>query len=290
MTPRPDTRLPDAGQWRPSHRWLIARRLVQAGVLGLFLIGPLTGWWLVKGTLASSLTLGKLPLTDPFILLQSLLAGHRPQAAAVIGAGIVALCYALIHGRAYCAWVCPVNAATDGAAWLRRRLGLTDRPLRLSRHARLWVLIGCLAASALTGTIAWEAVNPITATYRGLIFGGFGLAALAMGSVFLIDLIAGERSWCGHLCPVGAFYGLLGRASMIGLAAPRRDACDDCGRCYRACPEPHVLPPVLGKTGPIGITSVALPDCTACGRCIDVCPQAVFAFRLSPSTIWKLRE
>jgi ferredoxin-type protein NapH len=262
------------------HRWLIARRLTQALVLALFLIGPLTGWWLVKGTLASSLTLGTLPLTDPFILLQSLLAGHRPQAAALAGAAIVAACYALAHGRAYCAWVCPLNAVTDGAGWLRRRLGLTDRPLRLSRQTRLWVLMGCLLASGLTGTIAWEAVNPITAIYRGLIFGALSTAGLAMGAVFLIDLAAGERSWCGHLCPVGAFYGLLGRFSLLGLAAPRREDCDDCGRCYRVCPEPHVLPPVLGKTGLAFDRALASSDCTACGRCIDVCPQAVFDFGL----------
>ncbi|WP_413891310.1 4Fe-4S binding protein [Candidatus Aalborgicola defluviihabitans] len=27
------------------------------------------------------------------------------------------------------------------------------------------------------------------------------------------------RGWCGHLCPVGAFYGVLGRGALM-LSAP----------------------------------------------------------------------
>ncbi|HLN25538.1 MAG TPA: quinol dehydrogenase ferredoxin subunit NapH [Patescibacteria group bacterium] len=261
-------------------RWLLARRLCQLGLLGLFLTGPLTGWWVVKGTLASSVTLGRLPLTDPLILLQSLLAGHRPERAALVGAGIVAAFYALLRGRLYCSWVCPLNMVTDAAGWLRLRLGLTERSLLLSRRARLWVLGGCLAVSAVSGTIAWEAVNPVTMLHRALVFGALPTAGLVAGLVFLLDLTAGARSWCGHLCPVGAFYGLLGRFSLIKISAARRAACDDCGDCYRVCPEPQVLTPALrGAARGIGPV-VASSDCTACGRCLDVCPHDVFAFGL----------
>jgi ferredoxin-type protein NapH len=35
--------------------------------------------WIVKGNLAYSLTLDTLPLTDPYVLLQSLLAGNWPE-------------------------------------------------------------------------------------------------------------------------------------------------------------------------------------------------------------------
>ena len=33
---------------------------------------------------------------------------------------------------------------------------------------------------------------------------------IAAKSVFFFDLFVSRRGWCGHLCPVGAFYGLLG--------------------------------------------------------------------------------
>ncbi len=59
----------DKGWWR-AHQWLVERRVVQVSILALFLSGPLAGLWIVKGNLASSMTLGVLPLTDPFVLAQ----------------------------------------------------------------------------------------------------------------------------------------------------------------------------------------------------------------------------
>jgi len=253
-----------------QNRWLLARRVSQFGILGLFFAGVL------KGTLASSRLLDKIPFTDPFILLQSLAARHWPEGLALTGAGILALAYALFGGRLYCAWVCPVNLLTDLALFLRRKLGLTEKTLLLSRRTRLWVLAAVLAVSAITGTVAWEAVNPITGLYRALLFGGsFGLMAGA--AVFLLDLAAGARTWCGHLCPVGAFYGLLGRFSLLKISALNRRACDDCGDCYRVCPEPHLLTPALRGASRGIAPLIASADCTVCGRCIDVCRKDVFA-------------
>lgn len=252
------------------NRWLLARRLFQALVLGLFFTG------LMKGTLASSRLLDVVPFTDPFILLQSLMARHWPEGLALTGAAILAAIYVPFGGRLYCGWVCPINMLTDLALFLRRKLDLNGRSLLLSRRVRLWVLAVVLVVSAATGTIAWEYVNPITMLHRGLMFGG-GLGFLLAGAVFLLDMSAGSRTWCGHLCPVGAFYGLLGRFSVLKISALRRSACDDCGDCYRVCPEPHLLTPALrGESRGIG-PLIASADCTICGRCIDVCSQDVFA-------------
>ncbi|MBF0372964.1 MAG: quinol dehydrogenase ferredoxin subunit NapH [Alphaproteobacteria bacterium] len=257
-------------------KWLIARRLSQALFVALFLAGPLAGLWVVEGTLASSLTLGVLPLTDPLILLQSLLARHWPEATALLGAAIVVAGYLLVGGRAYCSWVCPLNPVTDAAHWLREKLGLRES-VTISPRLRLWVLAGALAASALFGTLAWELVNPVTITHRALVFGGGVMWMVAVG-VFVFDLAIARRGWCGHLCPVGAAYGLIGKGSLLRVSAVRREACDDCMDCYAVCPEPRVLAPALrGKAkgfGPVILSG----DCTNCGRCIDVCPQDVFGF------------
>ena len=58
--------------WLAAHKWLLARRCSQLGILALFLLGPLAGVWIVKGNLSYSLTLNTLPLTDPYVFLQSL--------------------------------------------------------------------------------------------------------------------------------------------------------------------------------------------------------------------------
>jgi len=49
---------------------------------------------------------------------------------------------------------------------------------------------------------------------RGIIF-GFGSGVAVVLAVFLFDLFGVKNGWCGHLCPLGASYSLLGKASLI---------------------------------------------------------------------------
>ena len=261
--------------WLAAHQWLLARRAAQLAVLALFLAGPWLGWWIVKGNLNYSLTLGVLPLADPYVLLQSLVAGHSPERNALIGAAVILIAYFVVGGRTYCAWVCPVNVVTDAAHWLRARLDV--RGARISRSTRYWILAMTLALALITGTIAWELVNPVSMLHRGIIF-GIGAGWFIIVAVFLLDLFVAERAWCGHLCPVGAFYSAVGRFSPLRIVAVRREQCNDCADCYAVCPEPLVIKPALKGTDD-GIGPVILsPHCTNCGRCIDVCSKHVFAF------------
>ena len=259
--------------WLGAHKYLLLRRASQLFFLVLFLLGPWFGIWVVQGTLAGSLTLGVLPLTDPFVFLQSLIAGHWPELTAAIGAVIVLVAYALIGGRVFCSWVCPINPVTDGAHWLHRKLGL-HKGWQPKRGTRLWIMATVLIVSGVTGTIAWELVNPITMLHRGLIFGmGFVWAMIA--AIFLFDLLVSRHGWCGHICPVGAFYGLVGHKAILRVSAANRAACDDCMDCYAVCPENHVISPALKRQDTPLILS---PDCTNCGRCVDICAEDVFTF------------
>ncbi len=267
---------PDRRSWLAANKWLLLRRFSQFGILALFLVGPMGGPWIIKGTLASSLVLGTVPLTDPLLLLQSLAARHWPETTALLGAFIVVATYAVVGGRTYCSWVCPINPLTDAAHWLHVRLGL-PKGWQPGRHLRLALLAMALAVSALTGTVAWEFVNPVTLLYRGLLF-GMGLAWAAVLAVFLFDLAISRRGWCSQLCPVGAFYGLVGAASLVRVSARHRERCDDCMDCFAVCPEAHVITPALrGAAQGIGPVIVS-GDCTNCGRCIDVCDMHVFTF------------
>lgn len=98
----PAPRCARGSPWR-RHRWLLARRACQLLILGLFLLGPWAGIWLARGNLASSRWFGVLPLTDPFVALQALLAGHGLATGAMCGAALVAVGYAALGGRSYCA-------------------------------------------------------------------------------------------------------------------------------------------------------------------------------------------
>lgn len=259
-----------------AHKWLLLRRASQLGILALFLAGPWFGVWIVKGNLSYSYTLDMLPLTDPFMLLQSLLAGHRPETLALVGVAIVVAFYVLVGGRAFCSWVCPMNIVTDLAGWLRERLGIKGGA-HVSRDTRFWILGLALLLALATGTLVWELANPVSMLQRGLFF-GMGFAWLAVAGIFLLDLFVMNRGWCGHLCPVGAFYSLLGRRSPLRVSASGRSACNDCNDCFVVCPEPVVIRAPL-KLGDQGVGPVIRSSqCTNCGRCIDVCAKDVFAF------------
>ena len=226
------------------------------------------------------MTLGILPLTDPLLLTQSMLTGSWPTLSGLIGALLVLVLYALIGGRVFCSWVCPRwSLVTDLAAWTHRRRFALRSSGRLSRNLRWWLLGLVLLLPLATGVMVWEYINPVSMLHRGIIFGiGWGWTVIL--AVFLYDLFIVRRGWCGHLCPVGACYALIGVKAPVHFAATHRERCDDCMDCFDICPEPQVIKPALQGAasghGPV-VTGI---DCTKCGRCADVCSKDVFVLAL----------
>jgi ferredoxin-type protein NapH len=134
------------------------------------------------------------------------------------------------------------------------------------------VLILALVLSALTGVAAFDWVSPIGIMHRELLF-GLGLGWTAVLGVFLFDLLVLKHGWCGHLCPLGAFYALLGKVAplRVGFDTP---TCTHCGECAKVCPEPQVLN--LRKAAEAYM--IVSGECTNCGRCITVCPERTLRF------------
>ncbi|MEZ9196793.1 quinol dehydrogenase ferredoxin subunit NapH [Shewanella sp. 10N.286.54.B9] len=262
----------ELGWWR-AHKFLFLRRLSQISVFAMFAIGPWFGLWLLKGNLSASELLSVVPLSDPLASLQVLLTGHIPELSLILGAVIIALFYALLGGRVFCSWVCPVNMVTDLASWLRRKMNL-PRTSEMPRNLRYYLLALVLILPVLTGMTVWEWLNPVPVLYRAVLFSaGSGLWILA--ATFLLDLFISERAWCGHLCPTGALFALLGKASPVKVSAVNAKDCDNCMDCFDVCPERQVLKPALRGQQPMITDS----DCTQCGRCIDVCAQRVFQYQ-----------
>ncbi|EIK0771839.1 MULTISPECIES: quinol dehydrogenase ferredoxin subunit NapH [Vibrio] len=258
------------GWWR-AHRFLILRRLCQFTIIALFMAGPTLG--ILTGNLSSSMLLDTVPLSDPLIVLQALATGHVPEFNALLGVVIVVVFYAILAPRAFCAWVCPLNTVTDLAAWLRRKLNI-KASYRWSPVIRYWLIPVLMLGSALSGAILWTWLDPVAALHRGLVFGmGAGWVLIAL--VFVLDLLLVEHGWCGHLCPLGATYGVIGRKSLLRVTAVRREDCTKCMDCFYVCPEPEVLRQPLKE----GDRRVMDQNCISCGRCLDVCPEHVFEFK-----------
>ncbi|MDB1125560.1 quinol dehydrogenase ferredoxin subunit NapH [Vibrio algarum] len=258
--------------WWSAYRFLILRRLCQLSVIGLFIMGPT--WGVLEGNLSSSVLLGTVPMSDPLLLLQTIATGYWPETTAILGGVIVAGFYAIAGPRMFCGWICPMNLVTDLAAWIRRKTGL-KASYQWPSSLRYWLLAAILIGSAISGTLLWTWLDPVSALHRGIIF-GFGAGSVLILLVFLIDLLLVEHAWCGHLCPLGATYGVIGRYSLLRVTATKREQCNNCMDCYNVCPEPKILRQPLKQ----GDRKIMSQDCISCGRCIDVCAEKVFEFRI----------
>jgi ferredoxin-type protein NapH len=164
---------------------------------------------------------------------------------------------------------------TDLAGWLHTRLPIPAM-FHLNRNTRYFVMAASLALSALTGLAAFEWVSPVGMMHREIIF-GLGAGVMALASIFLFDLLILKNGWCGHLCPLGGFWSLVGGMALVRVRFDKA-SCSHCGECAKVCPEPQVLNlKHLEEAGCVGSG-----ECSNCGRCTSLCPEGSLAFDFKP--------
>ena len=258
-----------------KYRFLIARRITQISVMILYVIANVYGINFLTGNLSSSLLLNTVPLSDPYAVLQMAVAGAIISVDILLGAFIISIFYLIVGGRAFCSWVCPVNMITDLANYLRRKFGFNQiqKKQPASRNIRYWVIVISFVISFFMGLAAFELISPISMVHRGIIFGlGFGWATIVI--IFLFDLFVLKNGWCGHICPLGGFYSLVGRFSLIRVHH-NADNCTACMKCKEVCPENQVLHMITKTSIP-----VLSGECTNCGRCVEVCDDDALNFSI----------
>ena len=118
---------------------------------------------------------------------------------------------------------------------------------------------------------------------QGVLEGALPLAAAnesiraALGALFtrkLIILIAVVvlsvlffRPFCKWICPLGAFYALMNKVSLLGIQVDT-SKCVSCGKCARTCQMDVDITKSPNDT-----------ECIRCGKCIRACPTQAIRFR-----------
>ncbi len=103
------------------------------------------------------------------------------------------------------------------------------------------------------------------------------LYKLSLLALVLLWSIASFRPFCRSLCPLGAFYGLFNRVSLIRLKF-NADNCTKCGACHRICP--------------VDIRVEQSPNSGECIRCLRCCTEACQYDALSVEIaghVWRTR-
>lgn len=256
-----------------KYRFLILRRLVQLTILFLFFGANLLGWNLLTGNYSSATVLDSIQLSDPFAILQTLTTGFWVGADVLISALIILLFYTLLSGRMFCSWVCPVNPISDFVRWLRNKLHIKKNAVKLPWKIRYWILGLSLLLSLIFGVAAFEAISPIGFLHRAIIFGvGAGWSVVAV--ILFFDLGIVKNGWCGHICPLGSFYSVVGNIGLLKVAHDV-DKCTMCNKCFETCPEKQVLS-IIGKES----GWISSGECTNCARCIEVCNDDALNFSI----------
>ena len=258
-----------------KYRYLILRRFVQLSILVLFWGANKFGWDVLVGNLSSAKVFDLFYLSDPFAVLQILATGSIITMDIFIGALIIFIFYSLVVGRSFCSWVCPINIITDSAAWLRNenKSSKNSQVLNIQKSTRYYIIILALILSAVLGVAAYEVINPIGITIRGVVF-GFGMGGFILLGIFLFDILVLKHGFCGYLCPIGGFYSFISRFRILKIYLDN-DKCTSCMDCKKVCPEVQVLGIVGKESG-----SILQGACTNCGRCIEVCDDKALKFTL----------
>jgi polyferredoxin len=112
-----------------------------------------------------------------------------------------------------------------------------------------------------------NAIRPLLLPTDAHVYPGGYIFGLVFVAIVALNLIT-ERFWCRYICPLGAFYGLTSKISLIRRRV--NSDCIKCKLCENACP-----------TGTIDRQKGCASDpgeCIMCLNCMDSCPCATSDF------------
>ena len=216
-------------------------------------------------------------------LSQGIVDPHHPAATITV---LVLCLSALLLGRAFCAWFCPIGLVGEWLHRLRSRLmagewtppSWLDAVLRSQKFLvlgfLLFIILLAVPAAALPGYLASPYHQAADMKMGAFFFNLNLISGLCLGWVFLLTALF-RQGFCRYLCPYGAWLALLGLLTPLRIrrdpARCLRSAGHDCDKCSRACPsriQVHQL---------IAVRSL---ECSSCMSCVAACPKRADALHL----------
>lgn len=176
---------------------------------------------------------------------------------------------AILTGRAFCGWVCPLGTVQEWIAGLARRAtggrgawlpvpvpGRWDRILRLGKYVVLALVLWASTSAVVPVLIPFCPYRTLFTFNVGSLLGWAVLLALLLTSLVV------DRFWCRYLCPLGAILAPFNRLSLWRIRA-QETSCVSCGICKRACPVDLDVVHEVERGG----------ECIRCLECVRACPR-----------------
>lgn len=285
---------PGGGSGRKAAKRMAAARKITLGAVFVAVIASLA-FDCGIGT-PSSFGIGQFNLLCPLGGLEAMVANKSFIPVAAISAGVL-LAFALVFGRAWCAWGCPVHsirrffkrepkagsACMSSCAGVAVAFNLRASMRHIAHDRRTWVFVAVLVAALVAGFPLFCLVCPI-----GLTFGTVGslwhlivdkqmtASVLVFPAALAVEVVL-FRKWCLNVCPVAGLLGIFGQFARRARPVVDAQTClrctgGACEACTTACPEQ------IDLHAPDA--SLQLGSCMRCGECMKNCPTDSICIRL----------
>lgn len=167
----------------------------------------------------------------------------------------VSLVAALIFGRVYCGYICPMNTLMIPTEWLSQKLKLqtSNRPKWLQNGYFGWLALIISVAVMLLSKRLLNLDLPILPFWLVL-------------SV-LVTLRYKPEIFHNLICPFGTLQRTFGRFARLSKKVDKT-ACVGCKLCEKTCPAKAIVVSAEDKKAEINITL-----CHQCQNCSQVCPK-----------------
>ncbi|MCB9426503.1 MAG: hypothetical protein H6584_05685 [Flavobacteriales bacterium] len=211
-------------------------------------------------------TIFGVPISDPLGLLSEIISSVHFPIKYFLG-GLIPYILAIILGRFFCAWLCPMVIINAICRPIRKLLLYFHVPLlniKIPIQTRAIVFFGGLILSYFFGMWTWHFILPyISLTHE--IFSLIIFQSLTIGAYFLLAIILFEIAvipgqFCKSICPTGYLLSVIGKIRFVRLKTNSAKCPQGCHNCYDACP--INLYPKDNK----------LSSCHLCMKCISSCP------------------
>lgn len=186
------------------------------------------------------------------------------------------LLFGVIFGRVVCGFLCPFGLLQELLYKIpskKIQKNKWTRRLSLLKYMILIVFVIGIPlilavpgfckficpAGTLEGGIFLVAMNE---RLQALI-GGLFSWKMAVLVVVIISAVFIFRSFCRFICPLGAFYALFHKVSMVGMKLDE-EKCNGCNACVAHCK--------------MDVKRVGDRECIQCGECIGKCSQCALSF------------